>query len=139
MTGTDFTPGNLGGQVAAQLARYGRGATLAGPNAMTPAATHSPATAGGRPATFGHMAVSDLAGCVNRIAAGDLVLLVDVARYRGVAGHGYRHEGACGRPGADMGGRPGVLGVTQRRAEARGAERRRLTRRTGESQRPQNC
>ena len=83
MTGTDFTTGDLGRQVAAQLARYGRGAAMAGPNAKTPAATRAPAAPAGRPATFGHMAVSDLAGCVNRIAAGDLVLLVDVARYRG--------------------------------------------------------
>jgi len=83
MTGTDYTPGNLSGQVVAQLARYGRGAARAGPNAMTPAATRGPAVVGGQQATFGHMAVSDLAGCVNRIAAGDLVLLVDVARYRG--------------------------------------------------------
>ena len=98
MTGTDFTPGNLGGQVAAQLARYGRGAALAGPNAMTPAATRSPATAGGQPATFGHMAVSDLAGCVNRIAAGDLVLLVDVARYRGGPATVIVTKGPAGGP-----------------------------------------
>jgi hypothetical protein len=55
---------------------------VAGPNATTPPVTHAPAAAG-RSATFGHMAVTDLAGCVNRIAAGDLVLLVDVARYQG--------------------------------------------------------
>lgn len=36
MTGTDYTPGNLSSQVAARLGRHGRGATLAGPNAMTP-------------------------------------------------------------------------------------------------------
>ena len=83
MTGTDYTPGNLSSQVAAQLGRHGRGATLAGPNAMTPS-DRGPAAAPGRlAATFGNLAVSDLAGCVNRIAAGELVLLVDVARYQG--------------------------------------------------------
>jgi hypothetical protein len=83
MTGTDFTAQNLGGQVTAQLDRYGRGAMTAGPKAMTPGTTRGPAATGGRSATFGHMVVSDLAGCVNRIAAGDHVLLVDVARYQG--------------------------------------------------------
>ncbi len=83
MTGTDFAPGNLGSQVAAQLARHGPGATVTGPNKAAPSVTHGPAVVGGRSATFGHMAVRDLAGCVNRIAGGDLVLLVDVARYRG--------------------------------------------------------
>ena len=80
MTGTDFASGTLSGQVAAQLARYRPGSPVAGPEA--PSATHVPAVAGPS-ATFGHMAVTDLAGCVNRIAAGDLVLLVDVARYQG--------------------------------------------------------
>jgi hypothetical protein len=84
MTGTDFAPGRLSVQVATQLARHGPGsARVAGPNATAPPATQGPATAGRQPATFGHMAVADLAGCVNRIAAGDLVLLVDVARYQG--------------------------------------------------------
>jgi hypothetical protein len=83
MSGTDFTAENLGHQVTAQLDRYGRGAMTAGPEATTPGTTRGPAATGGRSATFGHMVVSDLAGCVNRIAAGDHVLLVDVARYQG--------------------------------------------------------
>jgi hypothetical protein len=83
MTGTDFAPGLLSSQVAAQLARHGPGATVTGPNKTAPPVTRGPAVVGGPSATFGHMAVADLAGCVNRIAAGDLVLLVDVARYRG--------------------------------------------------------
>ena len=36
----------------------------------------------GRPATFAKLAVSALQGCVNRIAAGDLVVLVEVARFQ---------------------------------------------------------
>jgi hypothetical protein len=81
MTGTDFASATLSGQVAAQLTQHAHGGAVAGPNA--PSATQGPAAAGGRSATFGHMAVTDLAGCVNRVAAGDLVLLVDVARYQG--------------------------------------------------------
>lgn len=83
MTGTDFAPGDLSGQVTAQLDRYGRGTAVAGPNATAPSVTEGPAAAGRPAATFGPMTVTDLAGCVNRIAAGDLVLLVDVARYQG--------------------------------------------------------
>ena len=84
MTGTDFAPGQLSDQVSAQLTRHGPGSTgLAAPNATAPPVTQGPAAAGRHPATFGPMAVTDLAGCVNRIAAGDLVLLVDVARYQG--------------------------------------------------------
>ena len=84
MSGTDYTRGNLSGQVAAQLARSGRSAAAAGANAAGPEQTHSPAAVpGGRAATFGDIPVPALAGCVNRIAAGGRVLLVDVARYQG--------------------------------------------------------
>jgi hypothetical protein len=83
MTGTDFAPGDLSVQVTGQLGRHGRGTTVAGPNATTPSVTEGPAATGRPAATFGPMTVADLAGCVNRIAAGDLVLLVDVARYQG--------------------------------------------------------
>lgn len=79
MTGTDFASATLSSQVTAQLAQHAHAGPVAGPNA--PSAAQGPAD--GRSATFGHMAVTDLAGCVNRIAAGDLVLLVDVARYQG--------------------------------------------------------
>src|SRR5260221_561100 len=44
----------------------------------------SPAAGPARqPATVGSLPLSTLEGCVNRIAAGELVLLVDVARYQG--------------------------------------------------------
>jgi hypothetical protein len=79
-SGTDYTPGNLSRQVAAQLARHGHSSAVAGPNAGAPGETHSPAAiSGGRAA----IPASVLAGCVNRIAAGERVLLVDVARYQG--------------------------------------------------------
>ena len=81
-SGTDYTPGNLGSQVAAQLARHGRSPALAGPNSAGP--EHSPAAAaGGQAGIPGGLPGSALAGCVNRIAAGGHVLLVDVARYQG--------------------------------------------------------
>jgi hypothetical protein len=84
MSGTDYTPANLGGQVAATLARSGRSAPTAGPKAAGPERTRSPATAsGGQADTFGGIPVPALAGCVSRIAAGGRVLLVDVARYQG--------------------------------------------------------
>jgi hypothetical protein len=82
-TDTDFTPGRLGTQVAAAVARYGAGVAsspLSG--ARSPAAT-APAAQAPRATTFGAIPVSLLQGCVNRIDAGELVLLVDVARYRG--------------------------------------------------------
>jgi len=81
MTGTDFASATLSSQVTAQLAQHAHAGPVTGPNA--PPATQGSVAAGGRSTTFGHMAVADLAGCVNRIAAGDLVLLVDVARYQG--------------------------------------------------------
>ena len=79
-TGTNFTPGRLGTQVAAAVAKYGAGATSSSPLA----GVRSPATAPAqRATTFGAIPVSLLQGCVDRIDAGELVLLVDVARYRG--------------------------------------------------------
>jgi hypothetical protein len=83
-TDTDFTPGRLGTQAAAAVARYGTAIANAAPNTNPLAGAHSAAAAPAKqPATFGNMPVSLLQGCVNRIDAGGLVLLVDVARYRG--------------------------------------------------------
>lgn len=79
-SGTDFTASKLSVQVAAQVSKYGRGSPVAGP--MTAPGTHTQAP-GSRPATFGHMAVAALQGCVNRMAAGELVVLVEIARYQG--------------------------------------------------------
>jgi hypothetical protein len=85
-TGTDFTAAGLGSQVAADVREYGSGFTKTGPNAKSPAHSGpaSPAAMPGDQAgTFADVPVASLRGCVNRIAAGSLVLLVDVARYRG--------------------------------------------------------
>ena len=79
-TGMNFTPGRLSAQAASAVAKYGSGGTTAGP--MSPA-THAPLAATGHPATFARLAVAALQGCVNRIAAGDLVVLVEVARFQG--------------------------------------------------------
>jgi hypothetical protein len=98
-TGTDYTSANLSAQVAAQLARHGRNTPLAGPNAVSPAQTHSPAPAsGGSAATFAGIPVRTLAGCVNRIAAGERVLLVDVAQYQGAPATIIVTEPAAGGP-----------------------------------------
>lgn len=84
-TDTDFTPGKLSSQVTAQLARYGSRSAHAGPmSAPATSGTRSNAAVPAGPApTFGKVSVTALAGCVNRIAAGELVVLVEVARYQG--------------------------------------------------------
>jgi len=76
-TDTNFTPGRLDTQAATAVAKYGAGTT----NSRLPASpAQEPAQ---RATTFGNLPVSLLQGCVDRIDAGELVLLVDVARYRG--------------------------------------------------------
>ena len=96
-TGTDYTPGNLSGQVAAQLARHGRNAALAGPDVTSPGPVQGPAAAGGS-ATFQGVPVPVLAGCVNRIAVCERVLLVDVARYQGAPATVIVTQPAAGGP-----------------------------------------
>jgi hypothetical protein len=84
MTDMDFTPNRLATQAAAAVASYGAPITRTVPNANPLSGMHSLAAAPAkRPTTFGHIPVSVLQGCVDRIGAGELVLLVDVARYRG--------------------------------------------------------
>jgi hypothetical protein len=85
MTGMDFTPNRLRTEVAATVASYSAGVTRTVPNASPLSGAHSPAAAAPaqRATTFGAIPVSLLQGCVDRIDAGELVLLVDVARYRG--------------------------------------------------------
>jgi hypothetical protein len=80
-TNTDFTSGRLRTQVATAVAKYGAAVTSSSPLS----GAHSPAAAAPerQATTFGAMPVSQLQGCVDRIDAGELVLLVDVARYRG--------------------------------------------------------
>jgi hypothetical protein len=81
-TDTDFTPNRLRTQVAEAIARYGAKTAGTAPNSMfgMPSVAAQPARP---PIMFGNIPVSLLQGCVDRIDAGELVLLVDVARYRG--------------------------------------------------------
>ena len=83
-TDTDFTPDRLGTQVAAAVASYGAGVTKTVPNTNPLSGVQSPASEPARQATtFANIPLSLLQGCVNRINAQELVVLVDVARYRG--------------------------------------------------------
>jgi hypothetical protein len=77
---TNFTAGRLSAQVASAMTKYSPGGTVAGP--MAGPATHSAQVPGAR-AKFGNRLLAVLQGCVNRIAAGDLVVLVELARYQG--------------------------------------------------------
>lgn len=80
---TNFTPGRLSAQVAAAVTRYGSGGIVAGPMTGSAAPRSNGQAATPRATTFGNQAVSALQGCVNRIAAGDLVVLVELARFLG--------------------------------------------------------
>jgi hypothetical protein len=80
-TDTNYSAGKLNSQVSAEVSKYGTGSPNAGPNAMSPDQNRTPASEPGRQ-SFGNIPLSALQGCVNRVAAGELVLLVDVARYR---------------------------------------------------------
>jgi anti-sigma factor RsiW len=84
-TATNYQPAQLAGQVTATLAQLPAGAapstSFPGASASGGArhATASPGTSGG----FQAGRLGQLAGCVSRVAAGQAVLLVDVARFRG--------------------------------------------------------
>ena len=85
-TSANFTPTGLGSQVTAEVKKYGAGFTKAGPNAQSSGqhGSASPAAVPGeQTGSFADIPLASLRGCVNRIAAGSLVLLVDVAHYRG--------------------------------------------------------
>lgn len=76
-TNTDFTASGLNSQVS-RLTAYERPAASA-PSVVNPAAAGSSSN---RP-TFREIPVSGMSGCLNRIAAGALVLLVDVDKFQG--------------------------------------------------------
>jgi hypothetical protein len=85
-TGTDFTSAELASQVTAEVRKYGSGFTKTGQNETSPAhsGVASPAAVpGAQEGTFADIPLASLRGCINRIATGSLVLLVDVAHYRG--------------------------------------------------------
>jgi hypothetical protein len=99
-TDTDFTPAKLTSQVTAEVTRYGAGFSRTGPNVTLPGQSgRTPAAVPTEhSATFGNLKVSVLRACVNRIAAGQLVVLVDVARYNGTPGTVIVTEGAATGP-----------------------------------------
>jgi hypothetical protein len=85
-TSTNFTQAELASQATAQVKKYGAGFTKTGPNAESPSSSGSESPAAVPREQLGKFAdipVATLRGCVERIAAGSLVLLVDVARYSG--------------------------------------------------------
>jgi hypothetical protein len=86
-TGTDFTPAALTSEVTGEVRKYGARFTKTG--ASESPAHSGPASPGAVPGeqtgTFADVPLASLRGCVGRIAAGSLVLLVDVAHYRGAA------------------------------------------------------
>jgi hypothetical protein len=85
-TGANFTPAGLSTQVTAEVREYGAGLGKTNLNGE-PSGGHGPASPAAVPreqtGTFADIPLASLRGCVNRIAAGSLVLLVDVAHYRG--------------------------------------------------------
>jgi hypothetical protein len=87
-TSANFTPSGLSSQVTAEVKKYGTGFTKTGPNAQQSGrsgAASPAAVPGQQTGTFADIPLASLRGCVDRIAAGSLVLLVDVAHYRGAA------------------------------------------------------
>jgi hypothetical protein len=82
---TQFTQPDLTSQVSADVKKYGAGFTKTGPNAES-LSRSGPASPAAEPReqseTFASLSVAALRGCVDRVAAGSLVLLVDVAHYR---------------------------------------------------------
>jgi hypothetical protein len=84
-TSTNFTASALNSQVTAEVRKYGAGFAKTGPNDESPSRSGSASPAAvprEQAGTFADIPLASLRGCVNRIAAGNLVLLVDVAHYR---------------------------------------------------------
>jgi anti-sigma factor ChrR (cupin superfamily) len=75
-TNTDFTAGQLDGQVE-KLSSY-----ETSPGAA-PNRSFSPSVPSNTSGTFRNIPVVDMSGCINRMAAGGLVVLVDVAAFQG--------------------------------------------------------
>ena len=99
-TGTNYLPGKLATQVQGTLTAYRR-ATAASPGTGkvvphatpdlsstqgtpgTSSASSASGASGAQPLRLGPFTAAALEGCVTRISAGALVLLVDVANYQG--------------------------------------------------------
>lgn len=76
---TNYLPATLRGQVMSTLTRYPP------PSAPGPSAPgRSLGASGSSSETFQNIPVTTLAGCVTRVAAGQQVLLIDVASYEGI-------------------------------------------------------
>jgi hypothetical protein len=83
-TDTDFTRGKLRGDVRTELAQASSARNrLTSPNSESPNAMPNSTAAPGKHRTAFGISIPVLDGCVNRVASGELVLLVDVARYQG--------------------------------------------------------
>lgn len=80
-SGTDYAPATLGVQVGRELKQNPASATSRGGSNQLHSSSSAP-VAGSAP-TFGHVPVWMLQGCLTRLAPGQQVLLVDVARYQG--------------------------------------------------------
>jgi hypothetical protein len=98
-SGTDFAAASLRHQVAAELASHRAPAvnalTPGGPMSSAPSERAGPNT---RMGSFGNLSLAVLQGCVSRIAAGSLVLLVDVAHYQGAPATVIVTQAAPGSP-----------------------------------------
>jgi Putative zinc-finger len=79
-SGTDYAPATLGAQVGQELKQNPASAPSRGGSSQLHS---SSAPAAGSATIFAHVPVMMLQGCLARLAAGQQVLLVDVARYQG--------------------------------------------------------
>ncbi len=85
-TATNYLPGKLESQVKGTLTAYQKATAASGTptGKVAPHATPDlKAAQGGQPSRIGPFPAGTLEGCVTRISAGALVLLVDVANYQG--------------------------------------------------------
>jgi hypothetical protein len=84
VTGTNYVPSQLTSQVQGTLTDYRKAVAISGAGKVVPHATSGlKATQSGEPSQIGAFTPGALEGCVTRISAGALVMLVDVASYQG--------------------------------------------------------
>jgi hypothetical protein len=84
VTGTNYVPSQLTSQVQGTLTDYRKAVAISGAGKVVPHATSGlKATQSGEPSQIGAFTPGVLEGCVTRISAGAMVVLVDVASYQG--------------------------------------------------------